>query len=63
MYGRREDFQTLTAFKLYDHFGPTLESKPLPREHEIYNFGRGLTDLYHYAFRFSNRFVGGEKIF
>lgn len=30
-------------YTIYDHFGPELESKPLPRGHEIFSFGRGPT--------------------
>ena len=37
---REEDFQRNNAFSLYDLYGLALAQEPLPRGHEIYNFGR-----------------------
>ena len=43
---KEEDFERNNAFSLYDLYGHALAQVPLPRGHEIYNYGRpGLFDL------------------
>ena len=36
---REEDLKKNNAFTLYDLYGHALAQEPLPRGHEIYNFG------------------------
>ena len=52
----------------YKHYVPSLAppwgQNPYPGDHQIYNFGRGLPALHHYAFSFSQTCaVVKKKIF
>ena len=53
---------------IYKHYVPSLAppwgQNPYPGDHQIYNFGKGLLALHHYAFGFSQTCaVVKKKIF
>ena len=47
--------------KIFKCFVPPWRQNPYPGDHQIYNFGRGLPALYHYAFSFSQTCAVVEK--
>ena len=49
------------AFSLYDLYGHALAQEPLPRGHEIYNFGRPFLCHYNYILSLSDLCLGVEK--
>ena len=58
---REEDFKRNYAFSLYDLYGHTLAQEPLPRGHEIYNFGRLFLGHHYYILGLSDLCLGVEK--
>ena len=58
---RKEDFQRNNAVLLYDLYGHSLAQEPLPRGHEIYNFGRPFLGHHYYILGLSDLCLGVEK--
>ena len=51
----------------YKHYVPSLaqpwDQNPYPGDHQMYNLGKGLPALHHYAFSFSQTCAVVKKIF
>ena len=58
---REEDFQRNNAFSRYDLYGQAPAQEPLPRGHEIYNFGRPSLGHHYYILGLSDLCLGVEK--
>ena len=50
---REEDFSRNNTFSQYDLYSHTIAQEPLPRGHEIYNFGRPVLGHHYYTLTLS----------
>ena len=58
---REEDIWRNYAFSLYDLYDHALAQEPLPRGHEIYNFGKPFFGHHYYILGLSDLCLGVEK--
>ena len=54
-------FKCFTHIHYVPSLAPPWGQNPYPGDHQIYNFGKGIPALHHYAFGFSQTFVVVKK--